>query len=272
MDHNALQHYMAHLKVTIFDANYKQVHDGWYEDKRKVAWNKLYFIESGQGLITINDKKYSPQPGQVLFIPEGSIQSLQLISPKSYVKHWCHFHANVGASPIGDLLDFPLLLQVQDVDRFRDLFSQLVDQYHSKNGFGPLLANSLLMALLHHHFTYNAKGQIQINHQTETTKVNALLTYMQDNIHRKLPLEEMAATLNLHPNYLIRLFKSTFGTSPVDYFNRLKITRATELLTATDRPINMIADNLGYGSPYYFSSVFKKQTGYTPKAYRQQYR
>lgn len=269
MQEKILQQYMAHLNVHTIEVNHRMVHEGWHEFEKKIQWNKLYFFESGEGLIVIDGFKYAPKPGQCLFIPEGSIQSLYITSPKRYVKYWCHFHANIGTTPLGRLLDFPLLINVQEKEHFTQLFDLLVKYYNSDDHFAPLRTNGLLMELLHHHLTVNAKNLVALSKESGSVKMNTLLTYMQDNLNKKMQIHDFATLMNLHPNYLIRLFKNTFGSSPMDYFNQLKIEKAKEMLEVTQDPINIIADKLAFSSPYYFSKVFKSHTSFTPKDYRQ---
>lgn len=268
MNEKILQQYMAHLNVHAVEVNHRMVHEGWHEVDRKVQWNKLYFFEAGEGLIVLDGVKYSPQPGQCLFIPEGAIQSLYITSPKRYVKYWCHFHGNIGTRPIGHLLDFPRLLNVTNIEAFTDCFERLVQSYNSDDSFAPLKTNSLLLALVHQHLAHNAKGLVTLNLESGSVKINTLLTFMEDNLDKKMQIHDFASLMNLHPNYLIRLFKTTFGSSPMDYFNQMKINKAKELLEITDDPINIIADKLAFSSPYYFSNVFKSHTSFTPKDYR----
>ena len=61
------------------------------------------------------------------------------------------------------------------------------------------------------------------------------------------------------------------GISPGQFILQKKMETATQLLTSTDLPIASIADSLGFGSQFYFSNFFKKQTGMTPSSYRRLY-
>ncbi|RME70993.1 MAG: AraC family transcriptional regulator, partial [Verrucomicrobia bacterium] len=57
---------------------------------------------------------------------------------------------------------------------------------------------------------------------------------------------------------------------PLDYFNRLKVQRACELLATTTLSIAEIAEQLGFDDPYYFSRLFRKIMGMAPRVYRRQ--
>lgn len=268
MDNNIISKYMAHLKVNLLWAEYRMVHEGWYEKDRQLDVNKFYFFEDGEGLIIINGVRYNPKPGELLFIPYGCVQTLDTTSPKRYLKHWCHFDAFIGTSAISDILDVPLLRRVDDIPYVTSLFNQMRACSQSDDGFAPIKANSLLLELIHYYFTVLCKGQIGLNEKLTSTKLNALLSYMEDNLDKKLLVGDFAKVMNLHPNYLIRLFRNTFGTSPMEYFNRMKIDKAKELLEIDEHSINAIAYMLGFNTPHYFSTTFKKHTGYTPRDYR----
>jgi YesN/AraC family two-component response regulator len=54
----------------------------------------------------------------------------------------------------------------------------------------------------------------------------------------------------------------------MEYFNRLRMQRACELLQTTGRPVLEIGCKVGYNDPYYFSRAFKKIIGVSPNEYR----
>lgn len=263
-----ISQYMAHLKVNLNWAEYNYVHEGWYENKRKLDINKFYFFEDGEGLIVINGVRYSPKPGEIMFLPSGCLQTLDTISPKRYLKHWCHFDANIGASPLGEILNFPLLRQVNDIPYVTHLFKEMKHYNEESSGFAPIRANSLLLELIHYFLTEICGDEVTLDDHITSTKINTLLTYMEANLDKKLQVNDFAKVMNLHPNYLIRLFRNTFGSAPIEYFNRLKIDKAKELLEMGELSINTIAYQLGFNTPHYFSTTFKKYTGFTPRDYR----
>lgn len=85
-----------------------------------------------------------------------------------------------------------------------------------------------------------------------------------------LSLNEVARHVNLAPTYFSTLFKTIEGVNFVDYLNRLRIEKAQELLCCTSKHVTEISDSLGYSDYRYFSRVFKKYTGDTPKNYKNQ--
>ena len=68
---------------------------------------------------------------------------------------------------------------------------------------------------------------------------------------------------------LYNKIKVLTGLGVNDYINRLRIERAVELLTSTDKPINDIASEVGFTYPRYFSTLFKKIKGVTPTQFKE---
>ncbi len=95
------------------------------------------------------------------------------------------------------------------------------------------------------------------------------IDYMDSNYTLNPPLEAIAATANLTPNYFHRAFKQILGLTPYDYMLKKRLNKAKGLLTSTDLPISQIAELSGYENSYYFSRIFKKHSGKTPSQVRQ---
>ncbi|GGA28652.1 response regulator transcription factor [Paenibacillus physcomitrellae] len=96
-----------------------------------------------------------------------------------------------------------------------------------------------------------------------------LLTYIQIHFRKDLSLDDLAEQMNLHPNYISSLFKKETGHTFINYLNMLRIQAAQELLISnSELSVCAIGRQVGYDSKHYFSKVFKKYTGTTPGAYR----
>ncbi len=94
-------------------------------------------------------------------------------------------------------------------------------------------------------------------------------TYIDSHVEEKLTLNDTAALFGITPNYLSLQFKKTFDTGFTDYITQKKISRAKMLMISEDLKIYEIADRLGFESAFYFSKVFKKVEGCSPREYLQ---
>ena len=89
-------------------------------------------------------------------------------------------------------------------------------------------------------------------------------------LFRSLTLNKVAREFNISPNYLSVLFSKNNDIGFSDYINQSKIDAAKKMMTDGDYKIYEISDRLGYESAFYFSRVFKKVTGLSPRGYMNQ--
>ena len=99
--------------------------------------------------------------------------------------------------------------------------------------------------------------------------ISAIQQYIDENLGGKLQLNEVAEVFGLSPAYLSVLFKKNTETGFSEYVYTKKIDRAKEMLLSGDMKIYEVADALGFESAYYFSKVFKKVDGHSPREYIQ---
>lgn len=94
--------------------------------------------------------------------------------------------------------------------------------------------------------------------------------YINNHIEEHLSLNEVAAVFGLSPNYLSILFKKNCQLGFSEYITQAKVSRAKSLLLEQDKKIYEVADQLGFESAFYFSKVFKKVEGISPREFLQQ--
>lgn len=93
--------------------------------------------------------------------------------------------------------------------------------------------------------------------------------YINSHIEERLTLNDVAAVFGLSANYLSALFKKTCNVGFSEYITQRKVARAKTLLLEQDKKIYEVADTLGFESAFYFSKVFKKVEGISPREYIQ---
>lgn len=99
-------------------------------------------------------------------------------------------------------------------------------------------------------------------------RVNDILTFIRDHYHENISTKTLSEEFYLSESYICRLFKKEIGTSPIEHINNLRINEAEILLKNTSENVTSIAMRLGFSDLNYFSRIFKKQTGITPREYR----
>ncbi len=84
----------------------------------------------------------------------------------------------------------------------------------------------------------------------------------------KLTLRDVAGSIHINESYLSKLFKKELGVGFTDYLNSLRIQKSVELLSQPDMNLLEIAGRVGFEDQSYFTKVFKKITGKTPRQFK----
>lgn len=98
--------------------------------------------------------------------------------------------------------------------------------------------------------------------------VQKVITCIDTDITADLSLKTQAKLLNVNPSYLSTLFKKETGITLTDYVNKKRVEKAKQLLKSGNAQIQTVAQNCGMLDVNYFTKIFKKHTGVTPKEYR----
>lgn len=123
-----------------------------------------------------------------------------------------------------------------------------------------ILASNLISNIAHSisKSTYSGNSQI----------IKLALQNINENYKNKISLKTVADKLHTNPSYLSMLFKQQMGVTFTDYLNEIRINRACELLSNTSYNLVDISILSGFDDQSYFSKVFKKLKGVTPKDFR----
>lgn len=105
---------------------------------------------------------------------------------------------------------------------------------------------------------YNGRSQI----------VAKALQFINKNYTDKISLKDIELNLHVNSSYFSTLFKQEMGVTFTDYLNSLKVEHACHLLANTNLSIIDVSLSTGFDDQSYFTKVFKKAKGMTPKAYR----
>ncbi len=105
--------------------------------------------------------------------------------------------------------------------------------------------------------------------QKYSPPVQKAIAYIDSDLTADLSLRALAAMQNVSAGYLSALFRQETGQTLTEHVNQKRIKRAMQLLKTTKLQIQTIAQHCGIVDVHYFSKLFKKQVGKTPKEYRE---
>lgn len=181
--------------------------------------------------------------------------------------------ADVEALTHGDMHALMLRTQHEVFDeRINSLAMQLATEVLAEMPSGPLYAHGLCVALL---------GVLSANYAgIVASPVVASRGLTPDHKRRvadlvaaefggKLTLERLSAEVRLSPHHFSRLFKSSFGMTPHEYVQGVRLDAAVRALCREgERPISEIADACGFASQSHMTELMRRSLGVTPRVLR----
>jgi AraC-like DNA-binding protein len=248
------------LKIDLAGISYC---DGTYRITR--ANSSIYVFEyiiKGTGTILYNDDKYTASEGDVYIMHKGSRHVYTSDSKDPWTKMWF----NIDGDLVDGLVNAYRLTDVVVIKncRIQNLFNDFISISRSSKDDDEIL--SLCSLKLHeiiaaiHDNIYNVK-----NHSNDAT---VLKEYLDKKVNSTVTLQELSNLIFRSPAQTIRIFKKEYGMTPYAYLLEIKVKTAKLLLINTHMSIKQISYELNFADEHYFSNIFKKATGFSPKQYR----
>lgn len=98
--------------------------------------------------------------------------------------------------------------------------------------------------------------------------VKAALAFIQQHHAEPLSRQAIADSVGVNKDYLGRIFQQELGLSPWEYLIRYRVLRARDLLLSSSATISEIATRVGFDTATYFSHIFHREVGCSPRAFR----
>lgn len=116
----------------------------------------------------------------------------------------------------------------------------------------------------------NACRNIVVKKEEQSVSViSKAKNYIDSHYMKDISLDDVSREVNISPYYFSKIFKDETGENFIEYVTNIRMDKAKELLTQSDRSMKEICSMVGYSDPNYFSRSFKKNTGYTPTEYKE---
>lgn len=120
----------------------------------------------------------------------------------------------------------------------------------------------LLISLIRGH-----KRNVPAKNEENSKLLLQMCEFLQANINNKLCFEDIKKEFNLSASVIKRLFQSGMGCGAMEHFVRLKIDAAKQMIRENEFNFTEISEQLGFNTPQYFSTVFRRVSGMTPSEY-----
>ena len=230
-----------------------------------------FLVLEGEGSLTYDGRKYSLKLGDCVFIDCRKTYS-HSTSDCLWSLSWCHFYAPFmpaiyekykerGGLPV---------FHLEDTMHFEVIFKQLYELAASSDYIRDMRINERLSSLL----TLLMQESWNPENSTVSKKrmeLAAVKSYLDEHYIERITLDELEARFFINKYYLLKIFKENYGSTISNYLIAKRITRAKQLLRFTKLTIDEIGCEVGMDGAGYFSRMFKKSEGISPKEYRKQW-
>jgi AraC family transcriptional regulator, arabinose operon regulatory protein len=241
------------------------------------------WCKSGQGIIEYNNKKQSFSQLEYLIIP---MQSKITITCREkipfhvaciYIKQEINPNMNneITKESLNHKKENQLTLNnninlFKDIEHFKlrssaplMLISDYIAQHYKSKISSSITLNQLANLLI-------LETQLAKNNNKQSFNITTSLEqYIDDNINKKISINNLANSINRSPSQLHRICLKHLKLSPGNWINQRRIKKACILLSTTDDSIKTIALKIGFQEQFHFSKNFKKIVGISPLKFRQ---
>ena len=229
---------------------------------------QLLYIAHGKGHFFFNGKETIVTKGNMILFRPGEPQVYYYYSVDKTEVYWVHF----TGSEVERYLDHYELPNDKNVfftgisPDYQWLYNQIIQELQLKR------ANyEELLRILLRHILLMINRFVKEDHTQGSDAFNEIeraTHYFNENYNKDISIEQYAEEHLMSKNWFINCFKKIMKVTPMQYILLLRISTAKNLLESSTKNISEIADTIGYDNPLYFSRLFTKYVGVSPKEYR----
>lgn len=216
--------------------------------------------------------------GKTVILPQGTAVLFRPNEPQIYFYpkeertevYWIHF---TGSAVEGILESYQFskednVFSLGISQDLRQAYNSVIHELHLCRPFyketcAVLLHQILLIAQrIRQESTQNATALQSL------TDIEQAMQYFTKNYNKQINIEAYAKSINMSTCWFIRRFKEIMKVTPMQYIIALRMTNAKTLLESKTYNISQTANHVGYDNPLYFSRLFTKFVGISPKEYQ----
>lgn len=252
-------------KLDIYLMAYSRVRSNWTFVGRRIPDQLIYLVTERGAVGWAEGEPIMLQPGTIMWLPPMRTHTFQLPpgAPSMDVYH-LRFRLQQGAVDL-----CPSMRQIVAVDAWslQPYLDRLVDTYQTNLPFREQRIRALL-ALVCANLLDRGADPNPAGARFNPSQRKELMALINERVAERLQPGDLAAALQLTPDYFSRVFRRTYGLSPRAFLLRERIRAASQRLLETPLTISEVANELGYADLQLFSRQFKEVMGVNPREFR----
>jgi len=243
--------------------------------QRLVGVDQSIFIYclKGRGWCEMGGIHHEIHPGELLVIPPGTPHTYAADEKRPWTIFWGHIKGDSNLLLLAEMgiTRAKPVLYLGEEPKILALFEELLDVIEHGYASTRLVYASQILTHLIGLIIWISHNSFVGNPNT-TQKVKQSIAFMKQHLDRTATVASFAAMANLSESHYRSLFKHQTGYAPMDYFIRLRVHKACQLLDTTNLSVKEVARLTGFDDALYFSRAFKTVIGLSPANYRLQHK
>lgn len=225
----------------------------------------LMYLCRGKLKIQHGENEFILKSGQLIIFPPHIPTLYTNISDDKIDYLWIHFTGNQAEKLINDAhltLATPIEVSIDEkiISAFQSLFKEYIDR--------DFLFETTSIAKFVNIISLFGRAAARLSKEQSSDSLKFALKYIDENYTKDIDLCELAKHEHLSYTHFRTIFKKKTGTSPNQYIIMLRLRNASLLLKQTGLSIKEVAESVGFSDQMYFSRIFKKRFGISPKDFR----
>lgn len=246
----------------------------WQSLPHTHQFSELFYVLSGEGAFYIEDDKI-PVKADDLMIINPHVEHTEKTLPNDPMEYIVFGVEGLAFSFIDPDQDntkgYSFYSYGSDKNQFINFAQLMMREFHDKKPGFEKVCHGLLQVLL----VYISRKQnlsVISDSSFQLSKECALAKrYIDANYAKNITLDSLAEITHINKFYLAHSFTECIGQSPINYLTDRRLEACKELLTSSNLSVAQVASSVGFSSQSYFSQIFRKKTGMTPRQYRNRY-
>ncbi len=252
-------------------ADRAEVHEWDISPHRHISLHQIFLITAGHALMTIDGASFQVSDKMVVIIPPHCVHGFTFEKQtKGYVLSIPS--AELAAIAVSDitLVDlFNAAKIIPSTTKILDVLKTINEEQHRASCARVSLLRGLTVQLACYLAASAATERQMIN--PVHAKITEFEQLARENFVRGWKVSDYASSLGISATHLNRLSQEVLGQSPKEYVQALIMLEAKRLLAYTKIDVASVGYRVGFEDPSYFSRVFVRQTGQSPRAFRHVY-
>ncbi|MFM2479408.1 arabinose operon transcriptional regulator AraC [Celerinatantimonas sp. MCCC 1A17872] len=228
----------------------------------------------GSGTIITENQSFDCEKGDLLLFPPNVIHNYTRSKKSDTWEHyWIYFFPRsywLNWLTWENTIDNIGLIKIIDKDNYNQLYT-LFNETNTHFSKSTVMSEALAMNSLERIIIASVYCQNKFSDTPKDPRIKEVCDYLESNIDSNHTIEEIASQVFLSSSRLSHLFKEEMGQSMKEWRESQRITKAKMLLQTSSISITDIAVSIGYTDISYFSRMFKKHCGFSPRTYRKNY-